>query len=195
MFKKTLRKPDGRLLFLYSRRPIPDGIKAPSPESSRTPPNPHLRWHPLRGEWIAYAGYRQARTFLPPPEYNPLAPTTDPAKPTEIPTGDYDVVVFENLFPTFAMTSENDPELAATVRPALGVCEVIVFTQDFTQSLGSLPLDHIELILEVWADRVRELGGMSEVSDGVRMRLEPAFLSLPLPSSFPASPRDTARAH
>ena len=57
MFKKTLTKPDGRTLELYARRPIPDGLDAPSPEPSRTPANPHLRWHPLRGEWIAYAGY------------------------------------------------------------------------------------------------------------------------------------------
>jgi UDPglucose--hexose-1-phosphate uridylyltransferase len=35
---------------------------------------PHLRWHPLRGEWVTYAAHRQGRTFLPPPEYNPLAP-------------------------------------------------------------------------------------------------------------------------
>ena len=51
-------------------------------------PNAHLRWHPLRGEWVAYATHRQDRTFLPPPEYNPLAPTTDPAHPTEVPAGD-----------------------------------------------------------------------------------------------------------
>ena len=43
----------------------------------RIAPNPHLRWHPLRGEWVAYAGHRQHRTFLPPPEYNPLAPSDE----------------------------------------------------------------------------------------------------------------------
>ena len=51
-------------------------------------------------EWVAYAGHRQNRTFLPPAEYNPLAPTTDPAHPTEVPAGAWDVAVFENLFPT-----------------------------------------------------------------------------------------------
>ena len=163
MFRQTLTKPDGRKLELYSRNPIASGLRAPSPETARTPPNPHMRWHPLRAEWIAYAGYRQNRTFLPPAAYNPLAPTTDPAHPTELPAGDYDVAVFENLFPTFAMSSMDPPEAIVEAKPACGVCEVVVFTQDSAQSLGGLPLDHLELIIEVWADRYRELGEISEV--------------------------------
>src|SRR5690349_439781 len=101
MYKRALTKADGRPLILYSRRPITvDGV-APSPSPGPFAPNAHLRWHPLRGEWIAYATHRQHRTFLPPPEYNPLGPTTDPRHPTELPDGDYDAAVFENLFPTF----------------------------------------------------------------------------------------------
>jgi UDPglucose--hexose-1-phosphate uridylyltransferase len=122
-----------------------------------------MRWHPLRAEWVAYAAYRQDRTFLPPPEYNPLAPSSDLAHPTELPAGDYDVAVFENLFPTFAMSAGDPPASAVETRPACGVCEVVVFTQDPHESLGGLPLDHLELILEVWADRYRELGAISEV--------------------------------
>ena len=33
-----------------------------------------------------------------------------------------------------------------------------MFTQDPTASLGALPLWHLELLLEVWADRYDELG-------------------------------------
>ena len=71
MEKKVLTKPDGRQLILYSRRPIPDGLQAPSPGTTPPGSKSHLRWHPLRGEWVAYASHRQDRTFLPPPEYNP----------------------------------------------------------------------------------------------------------------------------
>jgi len=163
MFKRALVKPDGRTLDLYSRRPIPDGLEAPSPEKTRILPDPHMRWHPLRAEWVAYAGYRQNRTFLPPPEYNPLAPTRDPAHPTELPAGDYDAAVFENLFPTFAMSAADGPSLIVDTKPACGVCEVVVFTQDSGQSLGGLPLDHVELIVDVWADRYRELGQIPDV--------------------------------
>src|SRR3954463_3048608 len=100
MHTLTLRKPDGRELKLYSRAPIPGGIVATAPKVSRGTPNPHLRWHPLRGEWVAYASHRQDRTFLPPPEYSPLAVTTSDDFPTELPPGRYDVAVFENLFPS-----------------------------------------------------------------------------------------------
>jgi UDPglucose--hexose-1-phosphate uridylyltransferase len=162
MEKRVLRKPDGRDLILYSRRPIPEGITATSPESAPSRPNPHLRWHPLRGEWVAYAHYRQDRTFMP-EGGNPLAPTADPRQPTELPAGDYDVAVFRNLFPTFAESAHDPPLLPIPTRPARGVCEVVVFARDPGATLGSLPLDQIELVIEVWADRWRELGALDEV--------------------------------
>ncbi len=160
--KHVLRKPDGRELILYSRRPISAEIAATSLEPSPSRPNPHLRWHPLRGEWVAYAQYRQDRTFMP-KEGNPLEPTTDPAHPTELPAGDYDIAVFRNLFPTFAETAHDPPLLPIPTRPARGVCEVVVFTRDPGRTLGTLPLDQIELLIEVWADRWRELGALDDV--------------------------------
>src|SRR3954468_18658395 len=164
MHKRTLVKPDGRRLILYSQHPLPDNIAAPSPSAAAHAPNPHLRWHPLRGEWVAYAGHRQNRTFLPPPEYNPLAPGRDPAHPTEVPAGPWEVAVFENLFPTFAMSAHDPPPLSVATAPASGVCEVVVFTQDTTATLGSLPLPHIELIIDVWADRYDDLSRVDEVA-------------------------------
>jgi UDPglucose--hexose-1-phosphate uridylyltransferase len=161
--KRVLHKPDGRALLLYGCRPIPDGLSAPSPGGDTRTPNAHLRWHPLRGEWVAYASHRQNRTFLPPPEYNPLAPTADPAQPTEVPAGEWDVAVFENLFPTLTLAAHDPPALSVPTQPGKGVCEVVVFTQDASTSLGRLPLWHIELLLEVWADRYVELGGREEV--------------------------------
>src|SRR5919205_86046 len=99
MFRAELEKPDGRHITLYSRRELNITGAAPSPRAEPVNANPHMRWHPLRAEWVAYAAYRQDRTFLPPPEYNPLRPCTDPNNPTELPTGDYDIAVFDNLFP------------------------------------------------------------------------------------------------
>lgn len=171
MHKLALTKPDGRALLLYSRRPLAEGteeITAPSP--SDTPPGSqtHLRWHPLRGEWVAYASHRQNRTFLPPAEFNPLAPATDPAHPTEVPAGDWEVAVFENRFPTLTGHAEEPAgtEAIASIvptRPGKGACEVVVFTQDPAASLGTLPLAHLEMLLEVWADRYRELGARDDV--------------------------------
>lgn len=164
MHRLRLAKPDGRRLYLYSSRPIPNGIVAAAPPGERPVPNPHLRWHPLRGEWIGYAGYRQTRTFLPPPEWNPLRPSADPALPTELPAGDYEVAVFENLFPTLADAAHDPPATIVATRPARGACEVVVFTQDPAATLASLPLARFELLLEVWADRTIELGARDEVA-------------------------------
>jgi UDPglucose--hexose-1-phosphate uridylyltransferase len=163
MHKRVLTKPDGRPLVLYARAPLPDTFDAPSPSSTPHSPNAHLRWHPLRGEWVAYAGHRQHRTFLPPAEYNPLAVSTDPEHPTELPPGPWEIAVFENLFPTFAMSAHDPPELAVPTAAALGVCEVVVFTQDAQATLGSLPLAHLELLVSVWADRYEELGRQPDI--------------------------------
>ncbi|MFN2385177.1 MAG: galactose-1-phosphate uridylyltransferase [Thermoanaerobaculia bacterium] len=161
MEKLVLRKPDGRPLLLYAREPIAP-LVATSPAAERPATRNHLRWHPLRGEWVAYATHRQDRTFLP-SEFNPLAPTTDPARPTELPAGRYDVAVFENLFPTLSLAAPDSPRALVETRPGRGVCEVVVFTQDPRATLGSLPLAHLELLFEVWADRYAELGARAEV--------------------------------
>jgi UDPglucose--hexose-1-phosphate uridylyltransferase len=164
MHKRRLTKPDGRSLVLYGRAPVPDGLEAPSPAGSGGgAPDSHLRWHPLRGEWVAYASHRQHRTFLPPPEYNPLAPTTDPAAPTELPAGPWDVAVFENLYPALSMAAHDPPALPVPTEAGKGVCEVIVFTQDAATSLGRLPLWHVELLVDVWADRYAEIGSRPEI--------------------------------
>lgn len=163
MHKRPLIKPDGRPLILYSRDPIDQSIPAPSPNQEPLNPNAHLRWHPLRGEWVAYASHRQNRTFLPPAEYNPLAPTTAPAHPTEVPAGRWDIAVFENMFPTLTPLARDPPKAIVPTRPAAGACEVVVFTQDPTATLASLPLPHLVLLFEVWADRYRELGARDDV--------------------------------
>jgi UDPglucose--hexose-1-phosphate uridylyltransferase len=160
MFKRTLTKPDGRRLMLYGREEEPPVLAAPSPGAAQAHPATHLRWHPLRGEWVAYASHRQNRTFLPPPEYNPLLPGED----TEVPRGPWEVAVFENLFPTFSKNAlEPAPAAFVPTRPGKGSCEVVVFTQDPNTSLAQLPLSRIELLFEVWADRTRELGARDDV--------------------------------
>jgi UDPglucose--hexose-1-phosphate uridylyltransferase len=153
-----LRKPDGRSLTLYARESVAD-VGPLLGETTPFAANPHLRWHPLLGTWVAYAAHRQDRTFLPPPEYNPLLPSADPSSPTELPTGKYDVAVFDNRFPTLAPIAHDPPAVSLVpTAPGLGQCEVVVYSQDPQRSLGQLPLDHVALLIEVWADRTARLG-------------------------------------
>jgi UDPglucose--hexose-1-phosphate uridylyltransferase len=164
MYALDLTKPDGRALTLYGRVPLTGGLRAPSPFKEPLAAKPHMRFHPLRDEWVTYAAYRQDRTFLPPPEYNPFAVTREGAGDTELPEGHWDVAVFDNRFPAFDAAAHEAPSLYVPTRPANGKCEVVVFAQDAHGSLATLPLDHIRLLIDVWADRTARLGASPEIA-------------------------------
>lgn len=125
-----------------------------------------LRWNPTLEEWIITATHRQDRTFFPPPNYNPLAPTLPGGFPTEIPAADYEIVVFENKFPSLRYPAPEpsvDPTGLEPVEPSEGVCEVICYTPDPTTELADLPLRKIEELVYVWADRFEELSSREYV--------------------------------
>jgi UDPglucose--hexose-1-phosphate uridylyltransferase len=160
LYRTDHRKPDGRRLWLYSNAPVAavpaDRIPVPDPQPVAV--STHLRWHPLLGEWVIFAAHRQDRTFLPPADSNPLAPTWEPRHPTELPAGEYDVAVFENRFPSLAKEPGPAPVVAGVETvPAAGRSEVVVFAQNPRTSLGNLPVPHVALILAVWADRTHEM--------------------------------------
>ena len=120
-----------------------------------------LRWNPTTEEWIITATQRQDRTFFPPPDYNPLAPTKPGGFPTEIPASTYEIVVFENKFPSL----RREPPVPAIessdlepVLPAQGVCEVVCYTPQADTELARLPVEKIEQLIHVWADRFETLG-------------------------------------
>ena len=124
-----------------------------------------MRYDPLLGEWVVIASHRQSRTFLPPTDRCPLCPSSADMH-TEIPEGDYDIVAFENRFPSLALGSlDLDPAVSidATLidrRPARGRCEVVVFTSDHDQSFSQLPQARVRAVVDVWADRTADLAAM-----------------------------------
>jgi UDPglucose--hexose-1-phosphate uridylyltransferase len=125
-----------------------------------------LRWNPLLGEWVATATHRQDRTFLPPADFCPLCPTKEGGFPTEIPESTYDIVVFENRFPSLRIHPPA-PAVEGTklypVRPGQGVCEVIVYTPNHSSTLAAEPVEQIYKLVRVWIDRFRELGALEFV--------------------------------
>ncbi|MFN6964168.1 MAG: galactose-1-phosphate uridylyltransferase [Pyrinomonadaceae bacterium] len=125
-----------------------------------------LRWHPLLGEWVATATHRQDRTFLPPADFCPLCPTRPGGFPTEIAEPTYDIVVFENRFPSLS-PAPPEPAVEATdlypVRPSFGECEVVVYTPDHSSTLAREPVEQIYKLVQVWTDRYRELSAIDFV--------------------------------
>ena len=162
MQRKTLAKPDGRQLHLYSRTEITSD-PAPSPGTDALHPNPHLRWHPLRAEWVTYAAQRQGRPFLPPSDYNPLAPTTNPEFPTELPQGDFEIAVFDNRFPSLALEAHDPPDSIVPTAAGIGHCEVVVFSQNASDSLTTMELGKLELLIKVWTERYLEIGALEQI--------------------------------
>jgi UDPglucose--hexose-1-phosphate uridylyltransferase len=124
------------------------------------------RWNPVLGEWVTTATHRQDRTFLPPRDFCPLDPTLPGKPPTEIDRDDFEIVVFENRFPSFRLVPP-PPAVEGTpltpVQPAVGVCEVIVYTPRHDATLTTAGLDTIRRLVAVWAHRTLELGALPDV--------------------------------
>jgi len=125
------------------------------------------RRDPTTGEWTIFATARQDRTFLPPTDQCPLCPTTDPARPTEVPRPTYDIAVFENRWPALS-PHPPQPDVGATalydVQPAAGAAEVVVFTSEHDATLADLPVERVARLVDVWAHRYAELGARPEVA-------------------------------
>ncbi|MDQ0426379.1 galactose-1-phosphate uridylyltransferase [Cellulomonas iranensis] len=155
-------------------RPLPDRFAPVVDADGVAHPvtGPELRLDPLTGEWIPMAAHRMNRTFLPPADANPLAPAKPGAtyQDGEIPDTDYDVVVFENRFPSLMAvpgvddaTELVDGEPLWQRRPANGRCEVICFSSDPTASLATVSPRRMRTIVEAWTDRTRELSALPGV--------------------------------
>lgn len=119
-----------------------------------------LRYNPLLGEWVATATHRQDRTFLPPADFCPLCPTKPGAFPTEVPEADYDIVAFENRFPSLRRNPE-PPAIEADgiydVRPSAGVCEVVLYSPNHYTTLAAEPVERIYKLVRVWRHRFEAL--------------------------------------
>lgn len=149
MKKTVTRLADGRELIYYDsldstarsavdRRPL-DAVATSS----------EIRHDPLLGDAVVIASHRQARTYHPPADACPLCPSWG-GRLGEIPDSRYDVVVFENRFPSLAGDS--------------GRCEVVCFTSDHDASFADLTEEQAALVLAAWTDRTAALGALDQVT-------------------------------
>ena len=163
VFKTLIHLSDGRELFYFDEaetdRSAPDTRDLPT-----THTNSLIRLDPVLDEWTVVASHRQSRTYLPPADQCPLDPSTE-ERPTEIPASSYDVVVFENRFPSLArgpMLDGSAPALFNT-QPGNGRCEVVCFTSDHNSSFSALSFRRARMVMDVWADRTATLAALPGV--------------------------------
>ncbi|MFF4473397.1 galactose-1-phosphate uridylyltransferase [Streptomyces sp. NPDC001599] len=148
MKKTSTRLADGRELVYYDLRDdtVRDAVDRRPLE--RTVTTSEVRRDPLLGDSVAVASHRQGRTYHPPADQCPLCPS-DGERLSEIPDSAYDVVVFENRFPSLAGDS--------------GRCEVVCFTSDHDASFADLSEEQARLVLDAWTDRTSELSHLPSV--------------------------------
>ncbi|HET9889320.1 MAG TPA: galactose-1-phosphate uridylyltransferase [Mycobacterium sp.] len=158
---------DGRDLLFFAlpgHRPTPVEDRRPLPARATEPAaQSQLRFDRSTGQWVIIAALRQDRTYKPPPEACPLCPGPT-GLTSEVPAPDYDVVVFENRFPSLSGAL---PSLSAAppvpaddgfaAAPAYGRCEVICFSADHTGSVAQLEPAHARLVVEAWRHRTADL--------------------------------------
>ena len=148
MKKTSTRLADGRELIYYDLRDDIVRDAADRRPLDATVTTSEIRRDPLLGDSVAVASHRQGRTYHPPADQCPLCPTRG-ERLSEIPDSSYDVVVFENRFPSLAGDS--------------GRCEVVCFTSDHDASFAGLTEDQARLVLDAWTDRTSELSHLPSV--------------------------------
>ena len=172
MRKVTVTLADGRALSYFGAVPA-----RPEDYPDARPIRPvqvtsQARRDQLLGEWVVIASHRQDRTFRPADDQCPLCPSA-PGRPTEIPAPDYEVVVFENRFPTLAAAGPAGPagdparppaEPLLASLPAGGRCEVVCFSSDHAASFADLPAAQAATVLAAWTDRTAVLSGLPGVA-------------------------------
>ncbi|WP_413455269.1 galactose-1-phosphate uridylyltransferase [Glutamicibacter sp. FR1] len=156
---------DGReaIFFADANTALPEPAVDTRPLDPRGEPG-ELRYDRLTGDWVAVAAHRQSRTYLPPKEECPLCPSGN-GRMSEIPAEDFNVVVFENRFPSLGPALGSIPS-AAPVQvpaPAYGRCEVVVFTPEHTGSFASLDDARARTVIEAWAQRTAALSAMEGI--------------------------------
>lgn len=138
---------------------------------------PQMRRDPLTGDWIPMATARMNRPITAGPgataKGNPLAArkTGDPYQDGEVPDTDYDVVVFENRFPSMQQVPgrSNDEVSYVDGNPlwekklAAGRCEVICFDPNEKGLPADLPVSRLRTVVEGWAFRTAELSAIDGI--------------------------------
>ncbi|MCI1219601.1 MAG: galactose-1-phosphate uridylyltransferase [Bifidobacterium sp.] len=137
---------------------------------------PQMRRDPLTGDWIPMATARMNRPINTGPgataKGNPLAARKpgDPYQDGEVPDSDYNVVIFENRFPSMVRVPGASSEVGYVdgnalweQKPAAGRCEVICFDPNENGLPADLPVSRLRTVVEAWAFRTAEISHMEGI--------------------------------
>jgi UDPglucose--hexose-1-phosphate uridylyltransferase len=164
--KTTTKLADGRELIYYDADESAVRDAADPRPLEPAAALSEIRRDAATGDWVTIAAHRQARTYHPPADECPLCPSRE-GRMSEVPAADYDVVVFENRFPSLSadtalhVLGTGDPLRES--EPGTGRCEVVCFTAEHATSFAGLSEAKAALVLTAWTDRTAELSALPGV--------------------------------
>jgi UDPglucose--hexose-1-phosphate uridylyltransferase len=126
-------------------------------------PDGELRYDALTGEWVNIVGHRQTRPNLPRDGCPFCVGGLEAPDP-------YEVRWFANRWPALAPGAPPDLRVDRAAidetngpQPAVGACEVVLFSPEHDQSLASLPREHVRKVVDLWAERTEALLARPEI--------------------------------
>ena len=129
-------------------------------EATPDAPRGEMRLDLLTGEWINVVGHRQSRPNLPDGGCPFCVGGLEAPDP-------YEVRWFANRWPALAPGAPVDFAAAETHGlasvPAVGACEVVLFSPEHGESLSSLPVEQVRKVVDVWAERTAALLARPEI--------------------------------
>lgn len=114
---------------------------------------PEFRWNPLLNTYTLVATNRQNRPHLPKGQC-PFCPGSG-----NIPEK-YDVLAYDNDFPVMALEALPINATKNSIfkpAPAVGKCEVILYSSEHNKQLYQLSDEHLLKLVNLWSDRFMEL--------------------------------------
>lgn len=136
------------------------------------------RWHPLREEWVIVAAHRQDRPWkggtVSHVQKNLAEYVADcylcpgNARVSGARNPQYsNTFVFDNDHPSVALNAPDGLDAPVGIyrnRPARGIARVVCYSPKHNLSLAQLEFEEILILLRVWQEQYRELGGRPEIA-------------------------------
>jgi UDPglucose--hexose-1-phosphate uridylyltransferase len=110
-----------------------------------------LRFDPLMAEWVMIASHRQARPQMP-KDWCPFCPGSGNEK---VPESGFDVLRYPNDFPALSINPPTPDDISTDLfktAPSYGKCEVLLYSDKHTATLGDLSDTHAAKLSRLWQE-------------------------------------------